>query len=228
MFNGLKRKDATFTEERGDVAYALSDLIVYVPERYMKAGFCDIDLVVTILGIFIVQYSDKHYTLINMPVRIKLYPSRFEVETINGTPYVKFYIPKGKQFSDLVIVQSSDTIKPLFAEFIVKGNIPVFIQYEDLRETFEVMSELTGFNIADDKVAISQLIALVARCEEDTTRIWKSRLPKDKLKWVGLANVGESRLDSYSRIIGAYLTEALTKSLLEDNAPENPIEKLLK
>lgn len=224
---GLTRKDENIFIKKDTDYYAKYDLEIIVPDRYIKSGFVRIDSTIDVLGICMVKFSDKHYKLLSIPLMLKIEPFKTEKFKYDDEDYISFKIRKGDIFTNSILVQSPDAVKPLFTEFIIKGKVPKFVGYEDLRNIFDSMGEYTGMNIVNDKVAVSMLVASIARTEQDTTLPYRLAEKGNTLKWVGLASVGQSRPDTFSRITNAYLKDGITASLLDDIDKVNGIEQIL-
>jgi len=209
-----------------DKSKAIVDFKYVVPTRYLNRGLLILSSSVTVLNVASIIVGNKYKNKTNTSM-ITFTPRR--IEKSKDGEYFIFSIGKGDDFACPTVVRSTEVIKPFIDETMIKGNVPKFLRYYDYLDVFMNIAKTTGSNMASDMVIISALVSLLARTEADTDKPWRlADKKKDKLKWIGFNNVGLSRTDGYSQLVGAYMREGLTASSLRENDFVIELEKILK
>jgi len=229
MFSSLTRDNKLqyikMPKEKTGKAVAITDFQFVVPTRFLTRGLLAFSAVVNCLAVGAVIVGNK-FKAVTLTSMIEFVPS--SIEQSKDKKYYIFNFRKGMDFASPTVPVSTDVVKPFIDETMVKGNIPEYLDYWDLLSVFENIQATTGSALASDKVIISALVSLLARCEDDTDKPWRLAGPKDKLKWIGFNDVAHSRRDGYAQLIGAYFREGLTGSSLRDEDFMIELEKIMK
>lgn len=230
MFSNLKRKDDGVIQNNKDgSSTCLTDIKIIVPLRFQKLGLCDINIKVSFFGVVAIVYNDDtHFKLLNMPAMVTISPHRTEKVTYKNIEYYVFSIRKGEPFANRNLVVDTSVIKPSSEEFLIKGGVPWYLGYYELRDMFENYFVYCGSTIADDVVIMDAFISLLARPERDYKVQWRNAKPTDKLSWIGISNVALSRSDGFNRMTGAYIKDGMIASSLDDVDRPTKIEQIIK
>jgi hypothetical protein len=229
MFKHLKRKDDGVIQNNKDgSSTCLKDIKVVVPARFEKLGLCNINIRVDFYGVAAIVYDDKFYKLLNMPSLISITPFRTERVTYNGVDYYMFNIRKGEPFANRNLIVDTSVIKPVSEEFLIKGVIPWYMDYFEIREMFDNFYTYCGSKIADDVVIMDVMVSLLARTKRDYKIHWRNAKPTDTIDWIGVANVPISRADGFNKLTGAYLNDGIISSSLDEIDEPTQIETIIK
>jgi len=217
-FIKLKRDPKTLSKAlvlESDTYVSKEAIRILIPKRYMKAGFLTIDTVVKTLGIFIFITEDYKYSVCSIPLTLELNPHTLETITIGNKEYFLLHFNKGDTVINTnKLIRSKDFVFGIIDEFLIKGNTPFFLEYEDIPNIFSVVRKYTGSDVADDISSITALTSLVARHPDNTYFRTDTKKP---LKMIALNNPLFRYHDTFSKLTANYLKKGVISAL---NRPE--------
>jgi len=220
MFEFLKlKRDAKKVSSKlaltKDGYVATSPLRVVIPKRYLDVGMMTIDTSVKTLGVFIIVDDSYNYSLTSIPLTIELTPYKIDTIDITGKDHMVLYFNK----DDIVIpepnlISTSDHVFPMLDDFLVKGNRPFFLNYEDLPNIFSLVRKYTGSDMADDITSITVLNSITARHADNT---YYRVDPSKPIKYIGLNDPINRYNDTFSKLTSNYLKKGVIAAI---NRPE--------
>jgi len=201
-FNRDKNKIVSKINEVGDTLVTTNKLFVLFPDRYLKAGIATITHNVSVLGIVCVMDENKNYYNIIVPNYLTMEPSSIKDVTVNDITYKMLVFEKGaKLLSTRKALEDTEFGMVVLRDFIIKGNMPVYLEYTDL----------LGLNEYD--VTMSILLSIVARVPGEKTYVRNSDYV-GPIDWKGLNNIHYLN-NTMSKITGSYLSKGLVSAIVE-------------
>jgi hypothetical protein len=211
--NASAIKNKIKTSKEGVVA--TEDLTILFPKRFLDKDMASIDATVHYPGIAIIVDSDNNYSKMNIPNKLETEASVIEDVTIDGTTYLSITVTKDTfLFTTLSVVQDTDLLFQLLDEFIMKGNIPFYMEYEDVLNIFLNSREYLDNGIADNHIGFSILVSITAR---DADNNYYRTSDKGVLKYVGLSNPTLGSKHTFTKLTRSHLKKGMVSAI---NNPE--------
>lgn len=117
----------------------------------------------------------------------------------------------------------------LFDEFFIKGNIPWFLDYDDVNDLLLETKKYAGSNIGKNPLAFEILTSIIARDPNDKKQFFrKLDNTKKKPTYVGLNNIYYSYTTTGARLVGGYYGPGVTAAVVDKEEEASYIEKILK
>ncbi len=219
-------------KETKESMIATNTFKVYFPERYDKVNLCYITDVVKTLGVFIIVDSDNNYCLINKPSMFTMEPSIIDVVTIDDVSFFCLTFYKDNKFMiSKKTVKDASFVFTIFDEFMIRGNFPWYVMYEDILKLFTGSSKYAGSNILGNSIPIEALISILGKNKDNTKEYFRQVIkdPKDtsKLKFVALSNIFEGYNNTVSKLSGNYLKDGMISALVNPEEKQTEMEKVL-
>ena len=203
------------------------DLYVLFPAKFLDKKLCYVSRVVKVLGMFaIVDYKDN-YSVVNAPIFLELSPFAIEDVMINGKVYKKLIFKK-----DTVIIPNNDHLVTdnfmydVFEEFFIQGNIPWYLNYDDVGDLLIRAKEYAASKLGDDPTTIEILTSIITRYKEDKKIYFREVIDKpnmkDQMTFIGLNDIFYSFNNTGARLIGGYFGSGLINAMV---GPEKTTSK---
>lgn len=228
------KKIKAMLTNKGEDIVTNGTMSILFPIRYDNVGLIVIGDTIKLFASFIIVTPDNDYYVVNRPVIITTEPSSIDTVKLNGEEHTMLtYYAGSKVVVNRNLIKDDSFVFDVFNEFYIKGNVPVYLEYEDLIYLFLSVREYTDSNISDNSISMEILVSLLARSKDDTTVYLrqaiknKSEASSDKFKFVALSSTSESFNNSLSRFVGPRLKEGLDSMLVRDADSANNIEKIL-
>lgn len=209
------------------------DISVMFPSRFINKGLCDIGDVVKVVGIYAVMDSHNNYSVVNTPIFQFLVPNNITDIEINDTEYKLLSFDKNSVFiPDNSLIVSDSFIYQIFEELFLNGNVPWYLDYNDLSSVFEESKKYAGSNIGNDSMAFEILSAIVSRSPIDKKIYFRQTLDKtnsgNKPEYVGLNNIYYSFDNTGAKILGSYFGDGLVSALVDPEKKTSTTAEILR
>ncbi len=218
----------------GDKLVTLEDADIYVPVRFEIAGLLSISTTISVVGIFPIVIG-KQYTLCSVNAMITINPAFFRKVEIEQSKYYQFHFNKNTPiFSQTALVQADGIIFSIFNEFIAKGNVPWYIEYEDYGKLFDTAKAYANSNIASSPELMQLLVSMQSRSQKNrnvyyhTTIESYSQLKKDPPVFIPLKSVVFSASTTLNKLAGSYFKDGVVSALANPTERVERLEFLLK
>lgn len=208
---------------------------IQVPVRFSEVGLGEIGINTYTYGLFPIILESGHYAVLNVNAIVQLNPQRLSIVTIDEVDYHEFYFDSGD-----VVIKASDLLKReallynVFDEFIFKGKIPWYVDYEDLGKLFDTAKYHAGSNVAQNLEVIEFIASMVSRSKEDRTKYIRTigesykDFSLDKIDYVALKSVFYSVNSTVNKLAGSYFNDGVTSALVVPSTQVEKIEKILR
>lgn len=205
------------------------DLTIHIPKRYgdIKLGIFKTDIYT--LNCYAIVLDDKEYASSILLSFITLTPYNLSEITVDDVEYLELEFRKGDIIAPkLVTTVQDDILYPVINEFLINGNVPWFIDYEDLGARLI----RTAGTHADSPVSryltgIEMLVSIMGRDSNDRTVLYRHS-NKKHLTWIGLLNVFYAFKDTTNKVFGSYMKNGLVGSLVKQSDSVERIEDLIR
>lgn len=208
---------------------------IQVPVRYSQRGLAQVGIETYVYGIYALILEDGTYAVSSVCAMVKILPFKVIDIQINGVPYHEFYFEANSPvIANINLVRRDVLIYNIFDEFMFKGNIPWFIEYEDLGKLFDTAKYHADSNVAQTYEVIELIASLVARNKEDRTKYYRTAISAyDELKskppaYVPLMSVFYSATNTLSKLAGSYYNDGVVSALVTPTHEVSKLEALLR
>ena len=234
----LKRKPdliKTYFKKAGTGLMVTEDIKVMFPSRYVNKNLAIMGDTVTVLSIYAIIDNEGNYGVINAPIMIELNPTMTDEVEIEGKVYTILEFSKGDVFTNNTsLVIRNGNIYELFDELFIHGNIPWYLNYEDLSNLFKLSGKYAGTGIGDNPLAMELLASIIARNKNDKTMLYRklakdmSVIKKSDPAFVALLNIYYSFTSTMSKLTGSYFKDGITSALVNHETESNAVEDMIK
>jgi len=202
---------------------AVEDVCVMFPERYLDREMAFIDNgEVKLAGIYAIGLDTGDYAVHTAIVMETLTPSDIVNYThIDGDIYVCLIFEKDTVLMPDNTVPKLDVVsKDIFTEFYSKGNIPWFLNYNDIANLFRDAKSTSGSNMGEDFTTFEILASLLFRDSEDLTMPIRYSDGKIDYTTIGLNNIVYGYSSTDAKLVGGYFSAGITNAMvLPESAP---------
>ena len=206
----------------------VKETLLLFPVRFVEIGLAKLKRTVEIPRIYMVIVDNK-YAVSTIPVSMEVSPNKIEIEDIDGVEYyVLTFLPNSIFTANRKSVKSSGLIYDLYNEFLVKGKIPFFIDYDSISSIFLNILKYGGSDIGKDHVIIDTLVSIVARDSKDLKAYYRTTSMKEPFTPIGLDNIISGYHNNTARLTGSYLQLGIGAAINDQVEEATPIEKVLR
>lgn len=207
---------------------------VYFPQRFADRSLAFIGSESAVCGIFAVVLPTGEYSVCCVNALVPMQPDSVAKLNYKGVEYVEFTFEPGSVFiKTLDLVVNDVLVYRIYDEFISKGNIPWYMNYDDVASIFDTAAKHGGTNIASNSEVTEMIVSLIAR-SDDRTVYYRSTLktPEDlKLKplnWIGMMSAAYAASNTLAKLGGSYFTEGALSAMVNPTDRMEKIEELVR
>lgn len=237
--NKLKKDNdyiKSLINDGGDIYTTKKDLLVVFPQRFVDKGFTILGTQSLVLGIIaIIDPETNKYGVLKIPGRLEMQPNEINNISIDDTAYVSLYFEKGMDFiSNKKVIKEGNFLFDMFDNFLIKGKIPWYLEYQDLIDIFTKIGKFTGSKAGKNPLVYEILTAVIGRYKEDKKIQFRNyvneirNISKKDLTWVGLENIWYSYSNTVNKLAGSYMELGIVSSILDPEKEASDIEHVLR
>jgi hypothetical protein len=208
---------------------------VQIPSRFIDVSLAEVSTQIYSLGCFPIILETGHYAVINVNAIIELCPFKILTTKIEDVLYHEFYFNPGDVvIKNTTLVKRDSIMYNLFDEFIFKGKIPWYINYEDLGKLFDTSKENAGCNIAENLETIELIASLVTRSSSDRSKYIRNVITTyeeatgDNIDFIPLMSVFYAVNSTLNKIAGNYFNDGVVSALINKTTSVDTIENILR
>lgn len=210
------------------------DTIIQFPKRFIERDMGEIGLETFIFGVYAVIIDDR-YAVSAIPAILKTSPSEIKITEIDGDEYYNFHYPAGSVLiENSMLVKKATLVYGFMEEFFLKGNIPWYINYEDLGRLFDKAKHYSGSDVAQNYAIMEAMAAYVSRSPKDRSIHYRHYLKtKDDLKfkpqYIGMyGNVFYAAPGTVAKLSGSYFQDGVVSAITQPSEKSSKVETLLR
>lgn len=210
---------------------------IQVPVRFSEGnvGLGQVGIQTFTYGLFPIILENGSYSVCNVNAIIELDPFKTLVVTLGDTDYHEFYFEPGSVIiKSLDLVQREAMMFNVMDEFIFKGKIPWYVEYDDLGHLFDTAKQHANSNVAQNPEVIEFIASLITRSKQDRTKYIRNVAEKysdfslDKIDYIPLSNVFYSAHSTVNKLAGSYFNDGVISALVTPSENVEQIEKILR
>lgn len=208
---------------------------IQIPARFAQRGLAQVGLENYIVGIYALILEDGSYAVSNINALLTIEPFKTLTVMIGDVPYYEFHFEANSFITQTIhLVCQADIIFNIFDEFAFKGNIPWYIEYEDLGKLFDTARYHAKSNVASNLEAIELIASIIARNKEDRTQYYRTviteyyDLNKNPPAFVPLNSVFYSATNTMNKLAGNYFNDGIVSALVNPTTETSRLESLLR
>lgn len=207
---------------------------VIFPVRFAEINLAVIGEESYVYGLFAIISGDS-YAVCNLNAYVELGKASISKALYEGQEYYEYsYEPGDIVIRTKEIMARSNLIFSSIDEFIFKGKLPWYVNYEDVGKLYETAEKFAGTKAKINPAVMEFLAAYIARKKSDRTKFIregaksKDDFTLDKLSWVPLRSVFWSAPGTVNKIAGAYYADGVVSALVTKNQKVETVEGILR
>jgi hypothetical protein len=208
---------------------------IQVPSRYADVGLGHIGIHTYTYGLFALILETGEYAVCNLNALVELNPFKITTSKVDEIEYHNFHFDANQVVITTTDVLRRDTLMyNVIDEFIFKGKVPWFLEYEDFGKLFDKAKEFANSNIGQNIEVIELLASLVTRSKTDRSKYIRlvansfSDISHDKIEVVPLKSIFYSVNSTVNKIAGNYFSDGVTSALVTPTTKVDKIESILR
>lgn len=234
-FGSLKRDPAqvhkTLVENPDGSVMTTTGCSIVIPERYIERELAHVADEFQTLGIFALVTNDGNYAVSTAMAMLRLNPIATTKVTYKEASYLILQFAPGS-----IVIHSTDVVKDevllydVYNDFIDSGNIPWFVNYNDMLLMFDNSLYFTGRKLGSNHSVLPLIISTIARSGKDRRMHYRLADPlqaKD-LCWIPFNSIIYGPKTTTARLMGAYFDTGLVSALTTTNEVDERVETLLR
>lgn len=208
---------------------------IQVPVRFSTIGLGQIGINTHTYGLFALILDTGEYTVCNINSLIELNPSRLTIVDVNGVDYHQFEFEAYQVVIKTTTLVKRDSIMyNIFDEFIFKGKIPWYVDYEDLGKIFDSAKEYANSNVGSNQDVIEFIASLITRFKDDRSKPLRGRvtsykeITNENVTYVPLNSVFYSVTSTLNKLAGSYFNDGVVSALVNKSTEVSQLESILR
>ena len=225
----------TLFETPGGAVIAKVPCRIQVPYRFLTLGLASVGVTVFTVGHFALILDDGRYAVCNVNAMMELDPTTTRVVTIRDVDYQEFIFDEGQTIiKNTNLVKRPDYLFNIVDEFIFKGKVPWYLNYDDIGTIFDTAARHAGSDVGDSLEAIELLVSIIGRPAAELKTYVRHTGNSDKdfmqpsLAYVPLKSRFYSVSTTINKLVGSYLSEGITSALVSPPTTINTVERILR
>lgn len=234
----LKRNAGKVLDSLGDLpngtVIAKKQLTITFPVRFRDIKLAVVGENSFVYGLFAISVDDS-YALMNLSAYIELGKASIDVTTVNGVEYYEFtYQPGDVVIRTKSIVARSNLIFTAIDEFVFKGKVPWYVNYEDMGKIFETAQSYAGTKAKIIPSVMEFFASYIGRYKKDRTKFIRevakseSEFDIQNISWVPLRSVFFSAPGTVNKLAGAYFQDGVVSALVNPSSQVENVESILR
>lgn len=208
---------------------------IQIPMRFNNVGLAQVGADTYIYGIFVLILEDGNYAVCNVNSMFKIVPDKILTTKIEGSEYYEFHFNAGDVVSTNTDLVKRDTlIYNVFNEIFFNGNIPWYVEYEDLCKIFDTSKSFADSNVNQNLEVIELIASLISRDQRDRTKYHRRAIKTEedaksiKPAFIPLKSVFYAVTNTFSKLAGSYFNDGVVSALVNPSTQSTRIENILK
>lgn len=220
-------------EDKSVVAKAPCKLVV--PARFQERNLASLGSDVYILGVWALILEDKYYGISMTDAMMQIDPVSTQTVLMDDDEYLEFSFDKGSRvFVTTDLLKSETLTYHIFDEFLSKGNVPWYLEYEDLPHLFDTAEYHAGMKVGGNHAIFEIICAMIGRVHNDRQKYFRhiAKSHKDQIAtppdFVPFRSVIYNATNTTAKLLGSYPSDGLTSALVNPAQKVESIEELLR
>lgn len=235
------RRDAdkvysVLTDEPNQPVITKAPIRLIVPVRFREIGLVQIGVQTFVYGLGALVLENKDWAILNVNAYLELGPATVEIVKHDDVEYYSFQFQAGDVlFRTKELVCHSSLLYTAIEEFVFKGKMPQYVDYESGCRIFDSAKKHTKTTASIQHPVVEFLIGYIGRDREDRAKFirevakTKKDFGLDKLSWVPMRSVYWSAPSTVNKLAGAYAgSDGIVSALVNPSDRTDKIERILR
>lgn len=205
---------------------------IYIPSRFRDKHLAEIGNETYILGVFMMTVEDGFYAVNNVNAMIPIEPTSVNNVIIENKDYLEFIFEAGDTvFPTTDVVQTNKLVYYIFDEIVAKGNVPVYMDYNDLCNLFKTSQQFAGVRLASTPTIMHMLLSKIARDPKDPSIYFRqvtNGRDSGKVRYISLRSTTHGATNTTARLLGSYFSDNVTSALVNPSERNENVESILR
>lgn len=231
-------RDAGYVKSKLSVAdnqvFAKTQTQVLFPVIFEEKKIAQIGTIVRTIG-FICFVIDNKYSVMKVCADVTLEPTSLTKVVIGSMEYYQLTFDAGSRIlTSLDLLKNKSILYYIFDTLIAKGNIPWYLDYEDMAKLFTTADKHAGVNLGVQNTIHEMIAATISRQAKDRTQYVRFALlkPEDydqvKISFEPFRSVVYGATNTTSRLLGSYFDDNTLSALVNPSQSTEKVEELLR
>lgn len=219
----------------GKSMVAKDDLFILVPQRFAAKGLLKLGTEVEFVCMYCIFDKAGNYAVSNVPGFLATIPDRTYIETIDEVGFYKFQYNKGSViFGSMIIAKDDTLVFKIFDEYLQRGNIPWYYNYDDALGILERVQKYTGLGVGQRSEVSHFMLSLLSRDPSDRKKYYRHGIKSYSTvatmypKYVPMKSVNDVANNTLSKLTGSYFNDGVIGALISPSDKADKIEELLR
>tara|TARA_B100001057_G_scaffold463613_1_gene517775 strand:+ start:19881 stop:20621 length:741 start_codon:yes stop_codon:yes gene_type:complete len=239
----IRKPDAVLphlTKAKDGSLVAKKETRIYVPLKYRARSLASFGNTTRVIGIFPIVVGN-HYSVMKVCANVDLLPTSTRSVIIEGEEYIELFFEAGAVIiKSLNLVQSAILVYYISDHFYSKGDVPWFINYNDLSELFDTAIKHAGTDLNVDPAILEAIAASLSRQVKDRTKYLRHALRSQAdfehpeilgnggVSYISLKNIELGATNTTAKLMGNYFNDGLSSALVTKSDRLEGVEELLR
>ena len=203
------------------------------PVRFSEIGLAKVGTETFVFGLFAIALDSGEYAVCNVNSLIELGKGLVEKEVIGEVEYFNFTFQPGDiVFKTKELVARPSLIYTAIDEFVFKGKIPHYLDYDDMGKLFDTAEHFAKTSAKILPSVTEFMAAYIARDKENRIKYIRETATQYKdfknLKWVPMQSVYWSAPGTVNKLAGAYFQDGIISAIVNPSERVDKIERILR
>lgn len=211
------------------VIFTGDTLEILIPKRYESYGCLEIQSTISTVGIFDMILNEKDHVGYFLPAHIVIEPSAIENIVLKDDAYVKATLHNGDVFiKSSIIIKTQQLAYVIFKEFVMLGNMPKFISYNDCAFLFDSVQKVCDLRFEANRVVFEIIWAHLAKDPHNIMVPYRLTKMDEPPNLIPLREVAHAAESTTSKLIGSYLGDSINSALVNPTDKPSELEDILR
>ena len=205
---------------------------IYIPEHFKDRFLAEIGTYTKIIGLFAIVINDSQYSVCNVNSMVEIKPSSVNKTKFNKENYIEFVFDPGSVVvATLDLVQQDVLLYRIYDELFSKGNVPWYINYEDLGNIFDTAQEFAGSHIGKNPEVTQLLVSLISRDPDNREKYYRTFVNNFSDRppaFIPLKSVSYAATNTTNKLAGSYFNVGVVSALVSPSDRVERIEEILR
>jgi hypothetical protein len=214
---------------------AKQPLKIVVPSRFQEKQLATLGSDIYIVGIWAMIVDDKFYGISMTPAMMQIEPVATQTILMDGDEYLEFSFEKGSRvFVTTDLLKTKTLPYYIFDELLSRGNVPWYLEYEDLPHLFDQAPYHAGVSVGGNHAIFEMICAMIGRVKDDRRIHYRHAATSHDQQWkkppafVPFRSVIYNAPNTTAKLLGSYASDGLTSALVNPATRVERIEELLR
>lgn len=218
----------------GNSIVVTKDIRLMFPERYLTRNLASLGSLVKVLSIYAIIDDDNNYAVVIAPIVQEITPFTIKDISVDNILYKELIFRENDVFMpNTRLVKADSFLYDMFDEFYTKGNIPWYLNYNDMANLLLETKKYADSNIGKNPLAMEIITSVIARDENDKRTFFRQTLKsktdiEKRPTYVGLNNIYFSLETTDAKLVGGYFGYSITTAIVDQEKSTSEVAKVLR